>query len=95
MKAKALKQILVDRLEADRDGDIYELPEERNVSALLRTGGELLQIDKLRVLEFGDEATSLITKRSEYFVETTDVFALKLEGSRIQPHEAKTGFRRD
>lgn len=95
MKASSLKKILVDRLDADKDGDSYELPDDRNVAALLRTGADLLQIDKLRVVEFGDEATTLVTKRSEYFVETTDVFALKLEGSRIQPHEAKTGFRRD
>jgi len=95
MQATSLKTILVDRLDADTDGDVYRLPEERNVAALLRTGAELLHVDKLRVVEFGEEATTLVTKRSEYFVETTDVFALKLEGSRIQPRESKTGFRRD
>ena len=95
MKSSSLKTILVDRLGAEEDGDAYELPEDRNVTALLRTGEELLHVPKLRVVEFGAEATTLVTKQAEYFVDTADVFALKLEGSRIQPHESRTGFRRD
>lgn len=95
MTKDSLEKILVERLEAEKDGGLYELPEEQTVTAMLRTGDELLPVQKIRMVEFGDEATTLVTRRSEYFVETADVFALKLEGSRIQPGEARTGFRRE
>mgnify|MGYP006278798057 CR=1 FL=1 len=93
MKADALESILVDRLEAEQDGNVFRLPDDKEVTALLRTGADLLHVQRLKLIEFGDEGTTLVTKQSEYFVDTADVFALKLEGSRIQPREQRPGFR--
>ncbi len=95
MKADSLESILVERLEAETDDGAYRLPDDRDVTALLRTGNELLHVQKLRLVEFGDAVTTLVTRDAEYFVDTADVFALKLDGSRIRPGEARTGFRPD
>lgn len=95
MNADELETILVDRLDAEQDNSAFRLPDDAEVSALLKTGSELMHVNKLRLIDFGDEVTTLVTRESEYFVDAADVFALKLEGSRIQPVEARPGFRRD
>jgi hypothetical protein len=94
MDTETLEDVLLDRLGAQKEGDEYHLPEEREVTALLKTGAELLHVPKLRIVEFQSDSTAFITKDAEYFVEADDVFALKLEGSRVQPDASAPGFRR-
>lgn len=95
MKGKALESILTERLGAEEDDGSFRIPKDKEVTALLKTGEELLHVQKLLLVEFGDDATTLVTKQAEYFVDTDDIFALKLEGSRLEPHDARPGFRRE
>ncbi len=93
MDIQILEDVLTDRLEADEQGDEYHLPEEHEVTALLETGDELLRVPNLRIVEFQSDSTVFVTKDAEYFVEAEDVFALKLEGSRVQRGNSAPGFR--
>lgn len=94
MDVDALQTILTDRLDAEVDGTEYELPEDREVTALLKTGSELVHVTDVQLIEFDDETTTLVTRQAEYFVEPTDVFGIKLEDSRIRT-QGRPGFRRD
>jgi len=93
MNVDALQTILTDRLGADQEGSEFHLPDDRDVTALLESGPELVHVNDIERVEFGDDVTTFVTRQAEYFVEAADVFAMKLEGSRIQPHESGPGFR--
>ena len=95
MNEQAVESVLTERLEAEQKGDEFHVPKSKDVTALLKTGAELLHVPSVRIVEFVDDGLTLVTKQSEYFVDASDIFALKLEGSRIQPHDARPGFRRE
>ena len=95
MNEEAVETVLVERLEAERTGDEFRIPDETDVTALLKTGADLLHVKNVRIVEFGDNGLTLVTKHAEYFIDADELFALKLEGSRIQPYDARPGFRRE
>jgi len=95
MNAEALKTILTEQLGAEQDGSEFRLSGDRDVAALLKSGAEIVHVTDLELVEFDSNVATLVTRRAEYFVEPTDVFAVKLDGSRVQPGEARPGFRRD
>jgi hypothetical protein len=95
MKTDHLVNVLTDRLGADVEEDEYILPQDREVTALLKTGADLLHINRVRVIEIQDDSITVVTKDSEYFVDRSDLFAVKLEGSRLNQGDSRPGFRRD
>lgn len=95
MNVEALQSILTDRLGAEREGSEFELPEDREITALLKSGPELVRVTDVKLVEFGADVTTLVTRQAEYFVEAADVFAVKLEGSRVEPRKSGPGFRRN
>lgn len=94
MEFDALETILTDRLDADGDDGVYRLADDQEVTALLKTGGDLLHVNRLKQVEVADGTATLVTRDSEYFIEPGDLFALKLEDSRLTG-DARPGFRRE
>lgn len=96
MNIEQLESLLVERLDATEEEGEYRIPKDNEVTALLKTGADLLHVNRVRRLETGQAGTvTLITDTSEYFVEADEIFALKLEGSRLQEGDSRPGFRRD
>lgn len=95
MNTDHLVSVLTERFDVDVEDDEHILPKDCAVTALLKTGADLLHINRVKVFEIRDESITIVTKESEYFVDPKDLFAVKLEGSRLGQGDSRPGFRRE
>ncbi|MFB6263167.1 MAG: hypothetical protein ABEL76_06000 [Bradymonadaceae bacterium] len=94
MTVEDVQTFLEERLDADVDGTTYRVSDDVDLIALLRADSELVRVQDVQQVDFGDETAMLVTGDSEYFVAADDIFGLKLGESRVQEDGPRPGFGR-